>query len=426
MKKIFKKTYIALFNNIWFYPSFIAILGLVIAVGISYAETRGLSSYVMERIPQIIIDNKDTSLTVLSTLIGSLISIMVFSFSMVMILLNQASSNFSPRLLPGLVSDRKHQIVLGVYLATIIYCLFIMVSIKDINSKTDLPGFSVLLAIFFMIVCLFAFIYFIHTISQTIQVGNILEKVFHTGCSRLNSLIENERKHDFTKDTLPQFDQWKTYPSKKSGYFQQLFLEDLLEILKEHDIQLRMLAFKGKFVLEGSNLFQLSKEASEEIIEKIYASMIYSNSELIKENYLHSFKQITEIGIKAMSPGINDPGTMLNSLDYLAQLFERRMKKNDIEIHFEEENPLIFYNSISFNTLLHNILISIRTYCSHDLLVIKKTSNMLNELLTLTSEKDSYYKDIKAEIESLRKNFTLNDNVLEDDKNELDNLISID
>ncbi|WP_458628715.1 DUF2254 family protein [Winogradskyella sp. PC D3.3] len=48
--------------------------------------------------------------SLLTTFISGLISILVISFSLVMILLNQASSNFSPRLLPGLISNRRHQI----------------------------------------------------------------------------------------------------------------------------------------------------------------------------------------------------------------------------------------------------------------------------------------------------------------------------
>ncbi|NIU61616.1 MAG: DUF2254 domain-containing protein, partial [Pseudomonas stutzeri] len=57
---------------------------------------------------------------ILGTLVGGIISLMVFSFSMVMVVLNSAASSLSPRVIPALISSRSHQVVLGVYLGTII------------------------------------------------------------------------------------------------------------------------------------------------------------------------------------------------------------------------------------------------------------------------------------------------------------------
>ena len=91
-----------------------------------YLEQKDISAHIMEIAPALVIDDTDTAKTILSTLIGGLISLTVFSFSMVMVLLNQASSNFSPRVLPGIVSDQKHQIVLGLYIGTILYNIFIL------------------------------------------------------------------------------------------------------------------------------------------------------------------------------------------------------------------------------------------------------------------------------------------------------------
>ena len=71
-----------------------------------------------------------------------------------MVLLNQASSNFSPRVLPGLISNKRHQKILGIYNATLLYCIFTLVQIEPNQEKFQLPGFSVLLAIGFMTVCL--------------------------------------------------------------------------------------------------------------------------------------------------------------------------------------------------------------------------------------------------------------------------------
>ena len=122
-------------NKIAFFPSIIAMAGVIFAYLMMYSENEGISSYLQEFLPELVINDKETARTILSTFIAGLTSIMVFSFSMVMILLNQASSNFSPRLLPGLISNRRHQIVLGIYLFTIIYCILIFISLQTLHDK---------------------------------------------------------------------------------------------------------------------------------------------------------------------------------------------------------------------------------------------------------------------------------------------------
>ena len=176
MKKIIRRT-IAFFNaiksKIAFYPALLALVGIGLALLMMSIEQSDVSSIMKEFVPQLIIENGDTALTILSVCIGGLISMMVFSFSMVMLLLSQASSNFSPRLLPGLISDKTHQIILGLYLATILYNIFVLFSVEPDENSYSLPGLAILIGITFTLICLCAFIYFIHNISQSIQINNI-------------------------------------------------------------------------------------------------------------------------------------------------------------------------------------------------------------------------------------------------------------
>ena len=155
-------------SKIAFYPSLLAVLGIFMVVCMIYLESLGISQSLQEYVPILVLEDGDTALTILGACIGGLISMMVFSFSMVMLLLSQASSNFSPRLLPGLISNKKHQVILGIYIATILYNLLILLSINPSSSKSELPAFSVLIGMVFTVSCLVAFIYFIHSISQGI------------------------------------------------------------------------------------------------------------------------------------------------------------------------------------------------------------------------------------------------------------------
>ncbi|MGY5850270.1 DUF2254 domain-containing protein [Salegentibacter sp. F14] len=388
----------AIKSKIAFYPSLFAFIGFLLAFLLIYAENRGISAYLMNNIPSLVVNDGDTALTILSACITGLISMMVFSFSMVMVLLNQASTNYSPRLLPGLISDKKHQVILGIYLATILYCIFIAVSIQPEGEDYQVPGFSVLVGIIFTVICIWAFIYFIHTISQSIQINNILDSIYRSAKKRLKFLIEDPAD---TTRTFPSSKDWQECYAEKSGYFQHLNLENLKTICDKEEIDLHILPVKGVFVLKGIPLLKTSRKINEESVQQIRDAIVFSRGELVSRNYALAFKQITEIIVKAMSPGINDPGTAMNAIDYLTELWALRMQKNDFSVHTTDKHQRIKVNVISFDELMYNVMASLRTYCKQDIIIVQKLGVMFRYLQSQDSIDSGYYKVIDREARAL-------------------------
>lgn len=384
-------------NKIAFFPSIIALAGVIFAYIMMALENYGISKYFQDFLPGLVINDEETARTILSTFIAGLTSIMVFSFSMVMILLNQASSNFSPRLLPGLISNRRHQIVLGIYLFTIIYCTLILVFIEPSGKEYQLPGFSVLLSIIFMINSLAAFIYFIHSISQEIQINNILLKIYQSSEKKLQSLISIEEK---VTDKNVNTENWITYKTKCTGYFKTLSTDILVDLACKNNFQLEILANKGSYCNEDDILFKTNIEIDGEVSEKIYNNFSFSKGELIDNNYLLAFKQITEVAIKSMSPGINDPGTAINAIDYLSELLLLRVQKKNIDYKIKDDKVYVLINSIKFENLLYNIMAPLRTYCSHDIVIVTKLYKVLNRLKKKSTSK-KYNTIIDTEINYL-------------------------
>ncbi len=401
MKQFFFRTrsfFNVIESKIAFYPTVLAFLGAFFAFFMIYLESLGISKYLLEKAPILVVDNGNTALTILSALISGLISVIVFSFSMVMLLLSQASSNYSPRLLPGLISDKKHQIILGTYLSTILYNIFILFSIQPTGDKYQLPGFAVLIGILGTVVCIYAFIFFIHNISQSIQISNILKRIYVQAKGRLDLLIEKEVEH---LASFPESEGWHEYYSKCSGYLQNVSYTNLIDISKEKNTQLHILPVKGIFVLNGNPILKSKKELNEETLNLVLGNFNFAREELIEDNYILGFKQITEIIVKAMSPGINDPGTAINAIDYLTELLALRMQKKDVNVIRREEIPYLKINTIDFKELIYQIMASIRTYCKHDVTLAQKLLIMLNYLLNQPTYNEDYKDSINLEIKSL-------------------------
>ena len=401
MKKYLSKAvavYEKIKGKIAFYPSLFALSGVFFAIIMMYLENRGISTYLVEHMSILVVNNGDTALTILSACITGLISMMVFSFSMVMLLLNQASSNYSPRLLPGLISDRRHQIILGIYLFGILYCIFILFSIQPTGDEYQIPGFSVLLGILATVLSLYAFIYFIHNISISIQITHILNRIFESARDQLKLDIEKDEKID---NPFPDSSQWYQYKSEKSGYFQNFSRERLVDFCKEKNTRLDILPVKGKFVLQGIPIFRSEKELSKEDFKELFRHFRFSREELVYENYVLAFKQVTEVMVKAMSPGINDPGTALNAIDYLTELLQLRMQLSDDSFILDNHKVWINIQTVDFKELIFNIMAAVRTYCSHDIVVVQKLGTMFYYLKSQEAKREYYHTVLKKEAKRL-------------------------
>jgi uncharacterized membrane protein len=371
---ILRSFYNSITSSIAFYPSFYAISAVIFGILLKLGEELGTTKLLREYAPLLVINDVDTARNLLTTLIAGGISMLVFSFSMVMLLLSQAASNYSPRVLPNLISERKHQVILGTFMATILFNIITIVGVDPKGNDYQLPAFSVLMGVISAVIALIAFIYFIHSISSSIQINNILKNIFELSRKRLDQLIKEQVKNTPFTDTTD----WHVLRTTRCGTIQNISYSYLREIGQEQECRFEVLIFKGSYHLDGEPLIKTEKKLSEKIEGKIFSSFNYQEKELVSDNYILGLKQITEIGIKAMSPGINDPGTALDTLDYITTLLSLRMNKTDTSFVYDDnDRPIIKLRSISFEELIYNVLAPYRNYCKHDVVVMRKLLHML-------------------------------------------------
>ena len=356
-----------------------------------------------EDIRLLLVHGVDNARLILGTAVGSIISLMVFSFSMVMVVLNRASSTLSPRVIPGLITNKAHQVVLGVYLGTIIYSLILTINIQSPDAKYRIPALGILFSMIFVISCLGLFVYFIHSISRAIQVDNILDSIYRQTEQQMD-MAESE---DETIE-LPETDDWHTLYTKRAGYLKQMKEDSLLKICKKHNIKVKVLEQSGFFMVKGFPFLKISEEIDEELEEDIRSCFIFYAEEHVTDHYLFGFKQISEIAVKALSPGINDPGTAIKAIDLLSILYIRKMRLKEREYIGEYEgSPVIIVQPIGLEELLYFNLTPIREYGKMDATVML---NILESLKNLAYADRNQYthqqvleKYVKSMVESCRK-----------------------
>jgi len=392
--------YRSIITSIAFFPSIIALGGFLSVFIITLLRNHNLTQYIIQPLPQgILVQDIDTASTILSIIIGGMFSLTVFSFSMVMVVLNQAASSFSPRLLPGLISNKRHQIVLGFYLGTLIYCIFTLINISPNRAEYELDEFAILYAILLCITSLGLFVYFIHSISQEVQISNILSRIFNDTKTQLQILKETESRK---ADKFPNTSDWQELHGIETGYFQDFTLGSFIDLGNEHDTVFYIIPPKGMFVLEKTPIVKSKRTLDEDTIQAVLSCLQFSNTELVQENYILGFKQITEIALKAMSPGINDPGTAVIAIDHLTALFSHRMQIDDTQSYKSGKDIIrVHLHVIKFEELIYSTMASLRQYCKHDVLLVKKLLKSLKYLQLQNKEKENYTQVIHEEIDTL-------------------------
>ncbi|WP_041264068.1 DUF2254 family protein [Bernardetia litoralis] len=211
-----RKTYLGLTNSIIFLPSLMAIFSVALSVFMMSFEDSELSKDIKEILKFALVTGADNARFALNAFIGGIISLMVFNFSMVMVVLNQAAMAFSPRVVPGVLTNKSYQIVLEIYLEIILYCLLLIVNIGKTDEGIYIPQLSIFVGMCFGVLSLILFIYFIHSISQSVQVDNIILLVYNKTCNELKAKeVSNYQGYQTVFDK--SFN-WNTILSNQSGY----------------------------------------------------------------------------------------------------------------------------------------------------------------------------------------------------------------
>ncbi|ASA54810.1 DUF2254 domain-containing protein [Vibrio gazogenes] len=407
------QSYRKVINSIAFYPSLIAIVFLISALITLFFEYLEPVKLFELHFSYVLVDSVENARKILGILIGSIISLTVFSFSMVMVVLNTASMNLSPRLVPGLISKKSHQLVLGFYLGSIIYSTIMLINIDDVSSNhtiLDIPALGILFALLQGLTSLVCFVYFIHSISQTIQVDRVLNSLFSRTKNEMNALVELHQNQDEVSSS--KFEQWHELQSNTSGYFKGVKTKQLCNILEREALSLYVCVKQGYFTVEGYPFLRCNKPIKNDtqLVEEILSCFIFYVEEYISDHYSYGMTQISEIAVKAMSPGINDPGSAVKAIDMLSLLLIKRMELKNISVSSMQKNAnsRLFFHEVSISELLHDNFTPIRHYARGDAFVMENILEAFKNMLFVTNGEglvsEEIYRYLYAIISDINKN----------------------
>jgi uncharacterized membrane protein len=369
-------------NSIAFFPALIALLFLVLSYLMIHLDYSAFGKELKAEANWLKLKDASTARTLISVVAGGILSLTVFSFTMVMVVLNQAASQMSNRVIDRLIGNRYQQFILGFYVGTIVYSLFLLSAIRDIDSGIYVPSLSTYLLIVFAVIDIFFFIYFLHDITQSVKYAVIIRRIYR---ETEKAMKKSCRLVEAPHEAAPL--KGEPLISPATGIFEGYDKEAIVRLAKSENFILTFLYPLGSFVLCNTPialLYFANTVRTKDTVSSLQASLYINNEQTISNNFYYGFRQLTEVAVKALSPGINDPGTAVLSLRSLAELLAFRIVHFPAaEIQDEEGNARVITRELSVEELFNQTFLPIWDYGKNDRFVRNELHHLLLQLTSL-------------------------------------------
>ncbi|WP_323796641.1 DUF2254 domain-containing protein [Nisaea sp.] len=264
--------------------------------------------------------------SILSVIATSMITVASLIFSITMLSLQLASSQFGPRVLDNFMRDRSNQIVLGTFIATFLYCLFVLRSVRGMEGSSFVPHLAVGFGVVLAAASVAVLIYFIHHIATSIRIETLLAKLAYEGCCAVDRLFD-ERPQQGAGHQMPDgFDaDSRQIAADFGGYVQNVGVDALMRIATEHDLVLRIDAPPGQFVTKGVCVITAYPQdrVSDKIEEQLCGAVVIGRDRTPHQDLEFAIHRIVELAQRSLSPGFNDPTTALYCIDRLGEVLGR-------------------------------------------------------------------------------------------------------
>lgn len=335
----------SLTSSFWFVPS----LMVGLAIGFSFFTIgldHQLESNIVRDVTWLYSLGPSGSRAVLSAIAGSMVSVATTTFSITIVALQLASSQYGPRLLQNFMQDVGNQVVLGTFISTFVYSLMVLRTVNESEDREFVPHIAVTCAIGLAIVSIGVLIYFLHHVASSIQVDNVIKAVGKDLDHAIQRLFPETTEHSFLCQTeaaadIPADFNRQSYPinAKSDGYLQAFDDSQLMQIATKNDLIIQVQLRAGRFVVQGSELARIfpKGKVNKSLTSQIDRAFVLGSKRTNQQDLEFSINQLVEIAVRALSPGINDPFTAVRCIDQIGATL-CRLARRDIPSPYRHDD----------------------------------------------------------------------------------------
>lgn len=304
----------------WFFPGLFAISTLLLAMLTVELDRRGLTEWVdhLNWLPPARPQGASNMLTVIAS---SMIGVASTVFSITIAAVAYASGNYGPRLLTNFMEDRGNQLSLATFIGTFVYAITVLLSVRMpdesgvLTSQGDgfVPQLSLVIAYVLMALSVMVLVYFLNHVPSSIRINAVLEGI---GRRLLNAIRKNfdepmkARVEGEVREGTPIF-------ASRTGYIQVINWHELLKVARKSGSELQLAVRTGDFCHPSVAIGYWSEKPNDACDEQVRECIALGDARTPAQDLHFMIDELVEIGLRALSPGINDPFTAISALHWI-------------------------------------------------------------------------------------------------------------
>lgn len=335
----FSQLFIQIHSSLWFVPTLIVLASVLLALGLVEFD-RHAGGLLRQRWPRTFGVEAEGARSMLSAIAGAMATVSGVAFSITVVALVLASNQYTSRVMRNFMRDRATHVVLGTFLGVYIYCLVVL---RTISSEEDafVPAAAVFGALVLAVLASGAFIFFVHHISATIQASEMAEAITGDTLAAIDDLFP-EQAGDAAAGEPAHVQAWQPVPALRWGYIQTAALDRLFRLAVRYDTVIRMERQPGDFVGADEALLVLAMERPPErhLVEKLNRCFGIDAFRTIDQDPAFGLRQLVDMSLKALSPGINDTTTAVTCLDNIGVILGHCAQRDLAPQHWRQGERL--------------------------------------------------------------------------------------
>ncbi|MGB5650844.1 MAG: DUF2254 domain-containing protein, partial [Sedimenticolaceae bacterium] len=238
-------------------------------------------------------------------------------------------------------------------------------------------------------------IFFIHHIASSIQASSIIASITQETIAAIERLFpeksaygsEEDEGHDQALRSLDQRT-WYAVPAAVSGYIQSVDYDALLGLARDRKTIVRMERGVGAFVVQNTTLasLALTYPPDQAMIAALSGAHSISRLRTVEQDPAFGIRQIVDMALKALSPGVNDTSTAVMCVDYLAAILARLTVRQFPPAHrYDGESLRVITIAVTFEGLLAEAFDQIRASAEANVAILARMLGALNTIGSLTT-----------------------------------------
>ena len=378
MQIVLYKAYKKVTTSLWLIP----VLCVLIGIGISFATLAIDRMNDYELVPPSLVGGPESATEILTTVAGSMVNLAVLVLTIVLVVVQLAMGQFSPRIVQRLLRDRPSQFAIGLFVATFVHTLLAIREVEPSgpDSEGQVPGTAIVVTFVLALASIAVLVMYIHHIGQALRVSALVEIAGDHTRKLVNEMYPALRPE-------PQDRAFVT--ASKSGVLTTVLHDRLIAEARAADCVLVMLPALGEFVPAGSRLFEVQGNPERLNRKAVADAIILELERTLEQDVTYGVRLLVDMGIRSMADSPwQDPTTAVQAIDRIYDCLRELVRRDFPDgRHYDEDGELrLIERVMTWDDYVHLAFVELRLAGAGSPQIARRLAAALNDLRRIAPE----------------------------------------